>query len=66
MHDLHKEGLKHIGTWFDKKNIGDFLPWDSINVQFDIKDEESYIWERIIDSLLKFWIDKLRNPKTQM
>jgi hypothetical protein len=48
------------------KKYWDFLPWDSINVQFDNKDEERCIWERIVDSFLKFWINKLGNPKIQM
>jgi hypothetical protein len=48
------------------KKHWDFFPWDSINVQFDIKDEERCICERIVNSLLKFWIGKLGNPKTQM
>jgi hypothetical protein len=65
VHDPHKEGLKHLGAWWEKKTLG-FSPMGLHNVQFVIRDEESCIWERIVDSLIKFWIDKLRNPKTQM
>jgi len=60
-----KRALNTLVPGGTKKTLG-FSPTGLHNVQFVIRDEERCIWERIVDSLLKFWIDKLRNPKTQM